>query len=147
MEVTPWTRVALGASSLAMHANDDVYLRTDAWHQAHGLFARISPWRPLVLLAEADAVLDWPSRGPPMNGAAGELQADVEPMQGLHVIVTGEAYDPGGGQKSSTGGWLGVDWFFLPHCDLRGDAMLRQMGIGSSTMSVQAYMLQLHLYL
>ncbi len=147
VEVTPWTRVALGASSLAMHANEDVYLRAGAWHQAHGLFARVSPWRPLVLLAEVDAVLDWPSGGRNMNGAAGELQADVEPIQGLHVIVTGEAYDPGAGAKASTGIWLGVDWFFLPHCDVRADVMAREMAFGSSVIPVQAYMAQLHVYL
>jgi len=115
--------------------------------QAHGLFGRLVPWRPLVLMIEGDLIRQQPEGGPNWNGFATMLQADVEPLQGLHFITTGETSEPGGpGSTSSYSGWLGIDWFFAPHADVRFDLMERHMG-GPVNLNVAAYMAQLHVYL
>jgi hypothetical protein len=148
VEVQPVERLGVGVSSLVTHANKDLFFRAGDLRQAHGLFARYSPVRPVVLLAEGDAVLHSFDGGGSLHGYAGMLQADLEPIQGLHFIATGEVGDSGAPQSgTSWGGWAGVNWFFLPHADLRFDAMLQRMALGPMTMNVSAYMLQLHVYL
>ena len=83
--------------------------------------------------------------------------ADVEPVRGLHFALTGEllnrgAPDPedlGEGVREVTGPgrgdtrlglWGTINWFLLPHLDLRVDLVTRQR---RATM-LQA---QLHFYL
>jgi hypothetical protein len=60
------------------------------------------------------------------------LQGDLEPLQGLHFILTGETWSPGG--KSSYGGWAAVDWFCLRQFDVRFDFMWRSMAFGSDSL-------------
>jgi hypothetical protein len=148
LEVTPVPRLGLGVSSLLTHTNRDVLLHTGDLRQAHGLFVRASPVRPLVLLAEGDAVLHAPEGQANFGGFAAMLQADVEPLQGLHFIATLEANDSGAPKTgTSYGGWAGANWFFLPHMDIRSDVSYQRMAIGPATVNVLAYMLQGHLYL
>jgi hypothetical protein len=138
---------AIGVSSLVTHANRDLYLRVEDWRQAHGVFARTAPWKPLVVMAEADLVMHAPTGSAGMNGVAAMLQGDLEPVQGLHVIATGELKNPGGASpKTSVGGWFGVDWFFLPHSDLRADVMYRKEAFGPTVLDVTAIMVQAHVY-
>jgi hypothetical protein len=147
LEWSPFTGGAFGVSSLVTHAAADLYLRVADTRQAHGVFGRWAPWRPLVLLAEADFLREQPEGGPSMSGDATMLQVDLEPLQGLHLITTGESSVTGGpGSSASSSGWLGVDWFFAPHADLRLDWMERHLGqpVG---LNIAAYMAQLHVYL
>ncbi len=126
---------AVGASSLVTHAQADITTLEDqpTLRQAHGLFARVAVVPQVVVLAEGDALLK--SRHDP--GYAGFLQADYEPVQGLHFDATGEVVDegyeqstlqaksPGFGQPRF-GGWLSAFWFFLPHFEARLDGVVRQ---------------------
>lgn len=133
------TKLAVGVSSLITVAQADRFtLREEpVTRQAHGVLARWSPVRPLVMLLEADALLVT-ERTP---GYVGMLQVDVEVVQGLHVIATGEVLDAGkddrplrgraaaaapGVGEPKLGGWAGVNWFFLPHLDVRVEALARQ---------------------
>lgn len=165
-EVTPIDRLAFGVSSLITHAASDAYMRVPNTRQAHGLFARWSPWQPLVVLGEADLLVQHAPAlpTPTLVGSATLLQADVEPVQGLHFIATGEtatkvsvqgatlSYAPGL-PTASYGAWLGVAWFFALHADVRADVMERSQAMGMqgqgipSRVSVSAYMAQLHLSL
>jgi hypothetical protein len=146
-EWSPHPRGAIGVSSLATHVATDPYLHVANTRQAHGLFGRVAPWRPLVLMLEADLVLQRPEGAPNMNGYATMLQADIEPLQGLHLVTTGETYLPGGqGVSTSYSGWFGVNWFFAPHADVRIDVMGRHLG-GPVDLNVTAYIGQLHIYL
>jgi len=145
VEVSPLSRLGIGLSSLVTHAADDVFLRVANTRQAHGLFVRASPWRPLVLLGEADYLVQNPSGVPTQKGLATMLQADYEPWQGLHLIATGETLDLAG-SGISYGGWLSAAWFFAPHLDIRADLMNRSQIIGTSRSAVLAYMAQGHLY-
>ena len=76
-------------------------------------------------------------------GYVGFVQADYEPVQGLHLgrrekrwtsvtrsgpgdlLGIDQPPRPGAGEPRF-GGWLTADWFFLPHCELRIDAIVRQ---------------------
>jgi len=139
-------RLALGVSSLATHAARDLYVKLPNTRQAHGLSARFAPWRPLVLLGEADMLVQHTTGSATLVGAATMLQADVEPTQGLHFMLTGETYSPGK-QAQSYGGWLGSAWFFAPHADMRVDLMRRSEIFGPSRVPVTAAMAQLHVFL
>ena len=72
----------------------------------------------------------------------------MEPIQGLHFISTLELKSPGTANTgASYGGWAGVNWFFLPHADVRFDAMQQRMALGRSSIHLTNYMIQLHAYL
>ena len=139
---------ALGVSSLVTHAEKDIVLGVPNTRQAHGLFARATPWTPLVLLAEGDVTLDDPTGGPRAVGVVTMLQADVEPVQGLHLIATGETWRPGGTLPNTFyGGFGSIDWFVGWHLDLRVDAGWQTMPLGNMTLDATSVLGQVHLYL
>jgi len=147
-EWSPANRVALGVSSLVTHVAEDVYFRAPNTRQAHGLFARAAPVQALVVLAEADYVTQAPTGLARWNGLATMLQLDLEPWQGLHFIGTGETYASGQpGTPISWGAWGGVGWFFASHVDGRVDYMHRAEAYGAVRVPVDAFMVQLHMFL
>jgi len=138
----------LGASSLITHAAKDIALGVANTRQAHGLFARAAPWTPLVLMAEGDLTVDDPTGGPRAVGVAPMLQADVEPLHGVHLITTGETWRPGGTLTSTFYGAFGaVDWFVGWHVDLRVDAGWEKMAFGNMPVDATSLLLQFHGYL
>lgn len=139
-------KYAIGASSQLTFSNADVatLVREDTTRGAHGVMARLSPVKPLVLMVEMD-VLHQSRRD---LGYVGLLQADVEPIQGLHFIATGEILDGGqlsggaaspGSGEPRFGGWVSVNWFFFSHFDLRVDAVLRTQDDFSLQSQVHVY--------
>ncbi len=151
------TRIVFGASSLVTYADKDLYLGVPNVRQAHGLFARAVPAKPLVILAETDLIANTtsPASAASSLGFTTMLQADIEPIQGLHLIATGETLSPGGkAPDSSFGVWGSVDWFFLPHADVRFDFTYRDMANGtvgasgsSAYIPTESCLIQLHVYL
>lgn len=161
-------KMSVGASSLVNFAKQDFisdYFSGEnlfnTIRQVHGVFARLAPVEPLVLLVEADATVITGNVGTPtapsttMPGFAGLIEADIEPVQGLHLIpavetwVQGDYTPPGGTSPATTGkafsAWAGVLWFFAPHADFRCD-FVATTGVLNAPMSY--YVLpQLHLYL
>jgi hypothetical protein len=137
---------SLGASSLVAYAASDLATGLATIRHAHGLFSRWAPVESLALMAEAD-FLAWVA--PPQLdriGFAALLQADWEPVQGIHVIATGESAYAGGAQPGpSLGGWLSVAWNFAPHCELRVDNQLRSQSTGKPV--TYALLAQIHLFL
>lgn len=144
-EIAPLPRAAFGVSSLVTYAARDLYLRLPNTRQAHGVFARVAPVSPLVLLAEADLVAQSATSA---TGYATLLQANVEPTQGVHLIATGENMR-GGGTNTGTSwsGWLGAGWFFAPHVDARFDFQKQSLAQGRANLDVTALMFQFHAYL
>jgi hypothetical protein len=140
VETTSLEPVAVGASSLLTFAEaDQVTLdQKSTARGAHGLFMRAKVSQPLVVFVEADALHT--SRRD--LGYVGFVQADLELVQGFHLGVTGEIQDQGyirntnadgtdvtrepGLGKPRLGGWATLDWFFLPHLEVRVDGILRQ---------------------
>jgi hypothetical protein len=148
------TKLAAGVSSLITHANRDVFLQTETIRHAHGVFGRWSPAEPLVFLAEADLTLTSQPSTPTLAaintvGGVGFFQTDVEPLQGVHLIATGEFQAlPTDTKGPSYGGWGSLAWFFAPHADLRLDAIYRIGTPGSAGHATSTTLLaQLHFYL
>jgi len=86
-----------------------------------------------VLMAEADMLV----RTNHELGYVGFAQLDLEAIQGLHFMVTGEAHDEGydtlkagdrivGGGKPQLGAWGSIDWFCFSHVEVRADVFSRQ---------------------
>lgn len=147
--------VALGVSSMLTYASMDYQNQTpNTLRQLHGAFARLAPVEALVIMAEGDAMI---IKSDPAAGGIGGgtspgfvsmLQADVEPVQGLHLIATGEAWVMGSYAGMSTAksfsAWGSVLWFFAPHADVRFDFVATSI----MNSAVSYYFLpQLHVYL
>lgn len=137
----------IGVSSLVTYAKTDLGLQTGNLRMAHGPFARVTVAKPLVLLGEFDLVGNKPKNDSSRFGYAGYLQADVETLQGLHVMLTGETLrqaidDP----TTQYGGWFSVWWFALPHVDVRFDA-IRRFFMDDARSTNQTYLVQFHFYL
>ena len=148
LEWSVGNHAAVGLSSLVGYDKDDVVLLTSLWRQAHGAFARLCFWRPLVILAESDLLVTSQPPGKTKIGAVGALQADLEPWQGLHVIATAELSEqPPTDLAFSYGFWGSLAWFFAPHLDLRGDAIWQSMAIGAMRTSATTFLGQVHLFL
>lgn len=142
-------KAAVGVSSLYTEAkNDRIYiegLRTA--RSANGVFARAAASSAVAIMAEADVL----TRSRREIGYVGFVQIDAEVLSGLHAIGTAELLDAGFPNKNPNapdraaglgepglGGWLSLQWFFLPHFDLRVDGIIR---------SEKMILSQLHVYL
>jgi hypothetical protein len=157
--------LALGVSSMLLRAEKEpltirdnvTRYQREVLRHAHGVTARYTPFDLLVLLAEADMV----KKTGAGIGYVGMVTADLEPVQGLHFALTGELLNRGtpdpetlagldgdvdrevegpGRGETRLGLWGTINWFVLPHVDLRVDIVARQR---RATM-LQA---QLHIYL
>ena len=82
------------------------------------------------------------------------MQADYEPTQGFHVMVTTEVMNGGtAGEPPSFDGWLSAVWFFLPHMDMRLDGIYSTLGVPASAgapashTGVTTWLAQFHIFL
>jgi hypothetical protein len=129
VEYAPLTSLAVGLSSLFTRATRDIVYEVTDYRFANGPFLRYSPVQQLVFLTEIDSVYQSLTWNGHRGGFAGFVQADYEPVQGLHVMLTGEAMNSGqAGEPPSGDAWLSAVWFFLPHMDLRLDGILSSLG-------------------
>jgi hypothetical protein len=135
-------RTYLGASSLITHAGTGLLTGVPTTRHAHGLFARYAFGTAVTLLAEAD-LLAWQLPTGSSLGYAALVQADWEPLQGLHLVGTGEAGLGRGETASTVGAWASVVFYALPHVELRLDNILRARPSGSELSNL----LQLHFFL
>jgi len=153
-EYAPTNNAAVGVSSLFTRARRDIFYSVTNYRQAHGIFARYSPIQPLVLLAELDWIyqsLTWHGH---RGGFAAFLQADDEPVQGFHLMLTGEAMNGGQeGEPPSFDAWFSGVWFFAPHADIRVDTIFSTLGVppvagsASSYTNASTLLAQFHVYL
>ena len=136
-ELLAASRAAFGVSSLyTVAAIDRLSLETNVARGAHGPYTRLAIGDDFALLAEMNLLTDSTRK----LGYVGFVQGDYEMTQGLHAMLTGEILDQGyprngdlirlspdpGLGKPAVGAWVSVGWFFLPHMDLRIDAIVRQ---------------------
>jgi hypothetical protein len=147
LELMAGARAAIGVSSFYTYAKEDrVTLETNIARGAHGPFTRIGVTDDFALLGEADLMTD----STRALGYVGFLQGDYEFVQGLHGMLTVEWQDQGqrkseaaqniaaesdptvarirkrpGEGKGEVGLWVTANWFFLPHMDVRIDAIQR----------------------
>jgi len=147
-EWSPDTHLALGVSSLFTRAKRDVQFRVTDYRQAHGVFARYSPWAPLAILAEADFLYQSLTWNGHRAGYAAMLQGDLEALQGFHWMLTFEAKNDGGGVSSSFGAWSSLVWFFAPHVDARVDGVYQSVAAGPGpNLGAVSAVAQIHAYL
>jgi len=149
LEWAPVERLAFGASSLLTHRSRDTIKLKETWRHAHGLFARWVPgWEPLVLQTEWDWVLSSSKDEFHRSGLVSFLQADIEFVQGMHFMATGEANNVGTRERFWTlGGWASYAWFFAPHADLRLDVIRQSIGSSLGSVGVTTLLLQGHMFL
>ncbi len=181
VEIAPTNKLSIGLSSLITYAQKDLVLGVGDLRQVHGAYVRAAPVKALVLMAEGDVLVNSANADPFPPGAPGAppagsptsvssvgfaslLMADVEPVQGLHLIAIGETLSPGGNApQSSYGVWGSVHWFFAPHADFRVDTAYHRMatatapppgapgappaGTGGSTYPDISIVAQIHVYL
>jgi hypothetical protein len=137
LEYMPSATAGIGVSSLVTKAaRDRLLLEEDMLRMSHGAYLRAALAEPVVLLLEADML----KRSRAEFGYVGLAQLDVEPVQGLHLIGTGEVLDQGypidGGPsetarttglgKPKLGALASVNWFIYTHFDVRLDAIMRK---------------------
>jgi hypothetical protein len=130
--VTP--KLELGASALLTRAQEDAFTRVDnSVRYAYGLNGRYGISSKVSLLGEFD-LLKEKGRS---RGYTGFVQADYEPLRGLHFMLTGEVLDQGlleggnvdairGAGAARYGSWISIDWFLATHLELRLDGVMRQ---------------------
>jgi hypothetical protein len=153
--------LAVGVSTMLLYSTKDPLTVDEAvtssqravLRHAHGVTARYVPFHELVLLAEADMM----KKTGTGVGYVGMATADVEPLRGLHFAVTGEVLNRGtpdpenlgevvrevegpGRGETRFGVWGTINWFLLPHLDLRFDMIARQR-------RPKQLLAQLHFYL
>lgn len=138
----------LGLSSLIAAAQADVSSGLPTVRHAHGLFARVAPTEKFSIIGEAD-FLAWQSpQVLDRLGFAALVQADLDVMQGLHLMATVEGAHTGSGEQGpSLGGWLSGAWYFLPHCELRLDNIFRRNSSATAATFEYQLLIQLHLFL
>lgn len=112
---------------------------------AAGAFGRASPVEPLVLSTEWNVLLTAPASQGINAGVVGMVQADYQPKKGVHVLGTFELKNDLNG--TSAGGWLGAWWFFLPHFDVRADAIFQSVAAGGQNTLITTFLAQAHAYL
>jgi hypothetical protein len=139
----------VGVSSMVLHAEADLAARVPVNRMAHGVFARLSPHHMVAILGEVDALRTEVEGQGATTGYVGMLQADIEPIQGVHVVLTGETFRPDtDGLDPLLGGWASLVWYFAPHMDARIDAVHRTFPVGDDDRtSVDLYLFQFHFYL
>jgi hypothetical protein len=143
--LTPTLEV--GSSVLVTRAQEDALTRVEnSVRYAYGLNARYGLSPKVSVLGEFD-LLKEAGRN---RGLTGFVQADYEPLRGLHFMLTGEVLDQGlftgadaeavrGAGAPRYGSWVSVAWFPMPHLDFRLDGVMHQDDVFHG----QA---QLHLY-
>jgi hypothetical protein len=128
-EYAPLTTLAVGASSLGTRATRDIVYGVTDYRYSNGPFLRYAPIQQLVFLTEIDSVYQSLTWNGHRGGFAGFAQVDYEPIQGVHAMITGEAMNSGqAGEPLSADVWLSAVWFFLPHTDVRFDAIFSSLG-------------------
>jgi hypothetical protein len=135
-EVLASSRAAVGVSSLYTLAHRDrLTLESNVARGAHGAFTRLAIGDPFALLGEMNVLTDSTRK----LGYVGFLQGDYEITQGLHGLLTAELLDQGYPRNGSLtsvkptaglgqpdfGFWISAAYFFLPHLDVRVDAIIR----------------------
>jgi len=145
LEVAPFRTLALGVSALVTRADAALGSSGPTLRQAYGVTARASPWTPLVLLAEVDALITTTlGSGGASAGHADWLQADIEVVRGVHLLTAIEGMKPPGGGPSSVGFWGGAAWFVVPHLDVRADWVRRST---SGSLPTNTFLIQFNGYL
>ena len=149
VEVPVAERATVGFSALVTRAEVTAFAPSPGLHEVYAVFSRWAPVQQLVLVAEGDVFFNNTlGTGVLQPNAATWLQLDYEPIQGLHIAPAVESLNTYGVRGTGLGAWLTLDWFCLPHTDIRLDGVYRNQPSSTSPASnVFSFLVQLHTYL
>jgi hypothetical protein len=148
VEVPVAERATVGISALVTRAGETASNPSPVLRQAYGAFTRWAPIEPVVIMAEADVFLnDVLGSGNTQPNGVSWIQVDWQPIQGLHFAPAFETLTTYGVSGTSFGTWLTIDWFCLPHTDLRLDGLYRASPSANGTVNTFSFLIQLHVYL
>jgi hypothetical protein len=117
--------------------------------QDYALFGRWAPIEPIVFMVEGDLFFNNNlGSGVVQSNGATWLQMDWEPIQGIHFAPAVETLNTYGVSGTGIGTWMTIDWFCLPHTDIRLDGVYRYEPNGSGpATNVFSFLVQLHTFL
>jgi hypothetical protein len=148
VEVPMAKRATVGLSALLTRAGETTSSASPVLRRVYGAFSRWAPVEPVVLMVEADVFLnDVLGSGNTQPNGATWLQVDYEPIQGLHFAPAFETLNTYGVKGTSFGTWMTIDWYFLPHTNLRLDGLYRASPSPNGTVNTFSFLVQLHVYL
>jgi hypothetical protein len=105
--------------------------------QGYGVTYRLAPTERLALLTEANVLVNTFETGGTRIGHVAFFQADLEPLNGVHVMATLEEMKQAiAGQEQRYGAWLSSAYFPVPHTELRVDGILRTNGSEPASMTL-----------
>jgi hypothetical protein len=117
--------------------------------QVYALFGRWAPIEPIVFMLEGDFFMNNNlGSGVVQSNGATWLQMDWEPVQGIHIAPAFETLNSYGVKGTGLGTWLTLDWFCLPHTDIRLDGVYRfEPQANGTDNNVFSFLIQLHTFL
>jgi len=154
VEVPVAERATVGFSALVTRAELTLFAPTPTsglpgLRQVYALFSRYAPIEQVVVMVEGDIFFNNNlGSGVVQGNAATWLQVDWEPIQGIHFAPAVETLNTYGVNGTSLGAWMTVDWFCLPHTDIRLDGVYRyEQAARGPASNVFSFLIQLHTYL
>ena len=148
VEVAVADRASVGFSALVTRAQLSTTAPSPTLRQVYGPFVRWAPIEPVVLMLEADIFINNAlGSGTLQTNAASWFQVDWEPIQGLHFAPALETLNTYGVPGTGIGTWMTIDWFCLPHTDIRVDGLYRYQPTSTSATDIFSFLIQLHVFL
>ncbi len=148
VEVPVAERTTVGLSALVTRADLTPGTPSPVLRQVYGAFSRWAPIEPVVVMVEADVYLNNTlGSGIYQPNGVTWLQVDWEFIQGLHLAPAVETLNSYGVNGTAVGTWLTLDWFCLPHTDIRLDGLYRYQPTPTSSTNTFSFLIQLHVYL
>ncbi len=148
VEVPVAERATVGVSAEVTRADLTTSSPSPALHQVYGAFSRWAPVEPVVFMLEGDVFINNTlGSGVVQPNAATWLQVDYEPIQGLHFAPAIETLNTAGIHGAGLGTWMTIDWFCLPHTDIRLDGVYRYQPTTQGWTNTYSFLIQLHTFL
>ncbi len=148
VEVPVAERASIGFSALVTRADLSTSTPSPTLRQVYGGFARWAPIEAVAVVAEGDVYMN-KTLGSGVLQANGVtwLQVDWEPIQGLHFAPAVETLNSYGISGTAFGTWMTIDWYCLPHTDIRLDGLYRFQPTSTSATDTFSFLIQLHVFL
>ncbi len=149
VEVPIAERATIGFSALVTRAELTLNAPSPGLHEVYAVFSRFAPFQQVAVVAEADLFYNNNlGSGIVQPNGATWLQVDYEPIQGLHFAPAVETLNSYGIHGTGVGAWMTIDWYCLPHTDIRLDGVYRSEPSATSPASnVFSFLIQLHTFL
>ena len=149
VEVPIAERATIGMSALITRAELTLASPSPGLHEVYAVFSRFAPIEQVGVVVEGDVFFNNNlGSGVLQPNGATWLQVDYEPIQGIHIMPAVETLNTYGIHGTGFGTWLTLDWFCLPHTDIRLDGVYRsEPATTSPALQTFSFLVQLHTFL